>query len=524
MNLRIISWNVRGLNNREKRRRVHNSLRMWKGDVVCLQETKMESISTGVVRSIWGSPFVGWDFQAAEGASGGMLLMWDKRVVEQLDVAKGVFTLSCKFKCMESDLEWMYSGVYGPNRDSDKNLLWEELADIGSWWSLPWCVGGDFNVVRFPNERGAGGGISSAMWDFSEFISEQGLLDLPLVGGRFTWSSNQENPSMSRLDRFLVSPEWDDQFSTAVQSLLPRTLSDHFPILLDCGRNRGGKYPFKFENMWLRAEGFVDRVKHWWESYCFDGFPSHVLSQKLMALKADLKQWNKEVFGDVGVRKGELMREIQHLDTLEESRSLTLAERNYREDRRGELHKVMGLDEISWCQKSRVLWLKEGDRNTKFFHRMANSHRRNNFIGCLDIEGTLTSDPKEIEESILRYYKQLYSESTQWCLSLNGLPFTALESEEANNLVLLFGEDEVLDAVRVMAGDKAPGPDGFTMAFYQACWSVVKEDVMRVMHYFHQHGTFARSLNATFVVLIPKKAGATEVKDFRPISLVGEHV
>ena len=43
-----------------------------------------------------------------------------------------VFTLSCKFKCVESDLEWMFSGVYGPNRDSDRNLLWEELAGIGS--------------------------------------------------------------------------------------------------------------------------------------------------------------------------------------------------------------------------------------------------------------------------------------------------------------------------------------------------------------------------------------------------------
>jgi exonuclease III len=163
MNLRIISWNVRGLNDREKRRRIHNSLRMWKGDVVCLQETKMESISTRVVRSIWGSPFVGWEFQASKGASGGMLLMWDKRVVEQLEVAKGEFTLSCKFKCVEDELEWMYSMVYGPNRDSDRRLLWEELAEIGSWWSLPWCIGGDFNVVRFPNERRAGGGISSAI-------------------------------------------------------------------------------------------------------------------------------------------------------------------------------------------------------------------------------------------------------------------------------------------------------------------------------------------------------------------------
>uniref|UniRef100_A0A2N9I908 Reverse transcriptase domain-containing protein n=1 Tax=Fagus sylvatica TaxID=28930 RepID=A0A2N9I908_FAGSY len=407
-------------------------------------------------------------------------------VVEQLDVTKGEFTLSCKFKCVEDGLEWMYSGVYGPNRDSDRRLLWEELAGIGSWWSLPWCIGGDFNVVRFPSERRAGGGISSTMWDFSDFISDQGLLDLPLVGGRFTWSSNQENPAMSRLDRFLVSPDWDTQFSTAVQSLLPRTLSDHSPILLDCGPNPSGKSPFRFENMWLRSEGFVERVKHWWESYLFEGSPGHILSQKLKALKADLRQWNKDVFGDVGVRKGELMREIQQLDALEESRTLS-----------------------------------EGDRNTKFFHRMANSHWRNNFIGCLNIEGTVTSDPKEVEEGIVQYYKHLYCESTPWRPTLNGLPFKTLVSEEANSLILPFGEDEVLEAVRCMSGDKAPGPDGFTMAFYQACWGVVKTDVMRVMHYFYQYGTFAKSLNATFVVLIPKKAGAIEMKDFRPISLVG---
>jgi hypothetical protein len=181
----------------------------------------------------------------------------------------------------------------------------------------------------------------------------------------------------------------------------------------------------------------------------------------------------------------------------------------------------MDLDEISWRQKSHVLWLKEGDRNTKFFHCMANSHRRNNFIGCLNVEGSLTSDPKEVEEGIIQYYRQLYCESTLWRPTLSGLPFKTLGSDEANSLVLPFGEEEVLEAVRCMSGDKAPGPDGFTMAFYQAYWDVVKSDVMKVMHHFHHYGTFAKSLNATFVVLIPKKVGATEVKDFRPISLVG---
>ncbi len=70
-------------------------------------------------------------------------------------------------------------------------------------------------------------------------------------------------------------------------------------------------------------------------------------------------------------------------------------------------------------------------------------------------------------------------------------------------------------------GDKALGPDGFPMSFYQVCWDIIRSDIMGVMHHFHEMVTFAISLNATFLTLIPKKAEAVEVKDFRPISLVG---
>jgi hypothetical protein len=71
-----------------------------------------------------------------------------------------------------------------------------------------------------------------------------------------------------------------------------------------------------------------------------------------------------------------------------------------------------------------------------------------------------------------------------------------------------------------MKGDKAPGPDGFFMAFFQKCWEVIKKDLMAVFKEFHETGKFEKSLNATFVALIPKKAGAMEIKDFRLISLV----
>ena len=72
-----------------------------------------------------------------------------------------------------------------------------------------------------------------------------------------------------------------------------------------------------------------------------------------------------------------------------------------------------------------------------------------------------------------------------------------------------------------MEGDKAPGPDSFTIAFFLKCWSVVKKDVMDFFEYFHWHSVFERSLNALFLTLIPNKGNAVNIKDFCPISLVG---
>ena len=72
-----------------------------------------------------------------------------------------------------------------------------------------------------------------------------------------------------------------------------------------------------------------------------------------------------------------------------------------------------------------------------------------------------------------------------------------------------------------MNGDKAPGPDGFTVAFWQSCWGFVKEEILAMFKEFHEQNTFLKSLNNTFLVLIPKKGGAEDIGDFRPISLLG---
>ena len=97
---------------------------------------------------------------------------------------------------------------------------------------------------------------------------------------------------------------------------------------------------------------------------------------------------------------------------------------------------------------------------------------------------------------------------------LDGLAFSAIETADSTVLEAPFTEEEVHGVVTDMAGDKAPGPDGFLMAFFQCCWGIVKKDVMELFHHFHTHGSFATSINATFLALIPKKPGASECKDF----------
>jgi hypothetical protein len=115
------------------------------------------------------------------------------------------------------------------------------------------------------------------MEEFSDFIFMQNLVDPLLEGGQFTWSNNQEDQTWSRIDR-LISPGWEEFFPEMTQRRLPRLLSYYFPLLLDCGAPRRGSMYFKFENMWLKSDGFVDQVKTWWMSYEFYGLPSLILA------------------------------------------------------------------------------------------------------------------------------------------------------------------------------------------------------------------------------------------------------
>ena len=118
----------------------------------------------------------------------------------------------------------------------------------------------------------------------------------------------------------MFSTDWEDKFPTVSERQMSRLCLDHFPIVLEGGSFQKGSRLFRFENMWLKDEGFVDRVRSWWESYQFHGAPSFVLANKLKLLKNDFKRWNVEVFGHVEDRIKKLWKDLSILENMEDSR------------------------------------------------------------------------------------------------------------------------------------------------------------------------------------------------------------
>ena len=113
-------------------------------------------------------------------------------------------------------------------------------------------------------------------------------------------------------------------------------------------KKRKVKSPFRFENMWLRVEGFIDKFKEWWQSYNFWGKPRFVLAKKLQALKCNLKKWNKEVIGNVSARKDVALEQLNHWDGLERLRPLSEEDRRSQRTARDEYSHFTILEETSW--------------------------------------------------------------------------------------------------------------------------------------------------------------------------------
>lgn len=178
--------------------------------ILCLQETKLHCFEDWCCSSIWASQSVSFSYRRSQGASGGLLTVWDTSEVEVWSSGSFDHVLSIHGRFLASNEEFHLFNVYAPCSGNDRKLMWIELSiRFQALRGAKVCVCGNFNAVRGREERRSVSdyGGEAEFVPFNSFIEENVLLDLPLFGRKFTWFKG-DGRSMSRLDRFLISEEW----------------------------------------------------------------------------------------------------------------------------------------------------------------------------------------------------------------------------------------------------------------------------------------------------------------------------
>lgn len=525
--MKIISWNVRGLGNTRTFLALKDILREHKPHILFICETKLRP-----VQMTSRSKELGFDncFNVSRnGMGGGLALMWSNDVDVNI-VSYSNHHIDTVVKSAKG-LKWRCTGIYGHPEGPQKKHTWTLLRRLAGLFSFPWLCFGDFNEILNLNEKLGGRERNMSMVaNFKEAVNDCNLEDLGYRGYPFTWSNRRFGPHFveERLDRFLGSKDWRSSSFDLIATNLNAWGSDHTPIMLEIqdqkhfiGRNMRAGRRIHYEDMWSHYEECKRIVSEEWEyqNRWREGNPVVSFQKASKLTMASLLTWSKKTFKgrkqklkSLKEKLADLKINFQHYEEVNEVKKTE-----------NQIANLLLDEEVYWKQRSRANWLREGDKNTRFFHLKASARRKKNRIeGIWNQENVWIDDTEKIEREFHEYFTSLFETSSPSKMQIEAA-LTHLEpkvnAEMNEQLDMSFTEEEVSMALSQMGQTKAPGPDGLPAGFFQKHWNSVKASVIYTcLHILNGNGSVA-SLNHTHIVLIPKIPKPQRVTDFRPISL-----
>lgn len=160
------------------------------------------------------------------------------------------------------------SFIHCPTDPNLKADFCADLSRLGDGFVGPWVILGNYNTVWDQREKFGGRMVgSSSTPALYQLVLKFGFVDLGFIGPAFTWCNGWQGSRRikERLDKGFLNLAWSELFPRALVHHLPRTTSDHCPIMLSTqGSIFRGQKPFRFEQFWLKEESCGKVIKHVW--------------------------------------------------------------------------------------------------------------------------------------------------------------------------------------------------------------------------------------------------------------------
>ncbi|KAL0744395.1 hypothetical protein Bca4012_085908 [Brassica carinata] len=442
--------------------------------------------------------------------AGGLGLFWKQEVnIQVVEANAHVIDTIVSYE----GKSFFSSFVHASTDRTQRNLLWENLLAKSAGRDEPWFATGDFNDLINSEEKDGGPDRTEGSFsDLRTFFSEGDLFDLQHSGDFLSWRGKRgDHLVRCRLDRAVSNTHWAECFPSARCEYLGFESSDHKPLLsfFDQGRRRRRGF-FRYDRRLCKNDEAIRVISDSWRAT-----PSASVSDKLSSTRSAISAWNK-----TQQRNSQEMIEQKKWE-LNEALSSPRNDTALIQTISEALNAAYLAEEEYWKQRSRLLWLKLGDRNTGYFHAITKSRKRANGFSVIEKEdGQMVHKEEEIISVIGDYFQSLFTSLPGDREETVRRALHPIISEAENQLLnAIPSPAEIRDAAFSIHADKAPGPDGFSAGFFHTHWADIGEDIVREVQEFFRGGPLPAGINDTHIRLIPKIAQPQKVSDYRPIAL-----
>nr|GEU49747.1 hypothetical protein [Tanacetum cinerariifolium] len=268
----------------------------------------------------------------------------------------------------------------------------------------------------------------------------------------------------------------------------------------------------------MMEDDFLDLVKEEWK-HEMKGCHMYKVVQRLKHLKKPLNKLNWQN-GNLFVKANNLKEKLKEAQSKMDADPSNLAKRQNAVELVNE-YTTVAEDELKLLhQKARIQWLKEGDKNSAYFHNIIKAGKnksRIESICCEDgsrVEGNLVNG--QFVEHFQKFFRTTLPVSSM--SSMGDIVKLKLSEAEALDMIKEISDKEIKEALFDIDSSKAAGPDGYTSCFFKKAWGIIGNDICLAIKEFFITGRILGEINATLIALVPKIDTPNKVSDFRPIA------